>query len=277
MATKAQTRRFNTTAGSHQIQIVKLLKGIAHKRGMSKVFADWIEMSAIALARLDLTQRDEREARYLQIVGQYEREDVDALAHALSHLVMAFEECFSTAGDVAFADVLGALYMMLDLGNSDSGQFFTPYEVSRLMAGINMTGAKDFIQANGLVQLKEPAAGAGGMIVAAAQALHEEGLNYQQYLHATAIDIDTRCVHMCFVQLSLLHIPAIVLHGNALSNETWSTWYTPAHILGRWGRRLEVKRAVRPAQSLIEAPKAAAEHLPHAPSILAGAGQMTLF
>jgi len=76
--------------------------------------------------------------------------DVEGDAHAFSHLVMAFEECFSTAGDVAFSDILGALYMMLDLGNSDSGQFFTPYEVSRLMAGINMTSVQHFDRAQQL-------------------------------------------------------------------------------------------------------------------------------
>ena len=48
---------------------------------------------------------------------------------------------------------------------------------------------------------------------------------------------------MTYVQLSLLHVPATVVHGNALSMEVWGTWYTPAHILGGWTfklrRRLE--------------------------------------
>ncbi|BCF95203.1 hypothetical protein [Paraburkholderia largidicola] len=43
--------------------------------------------------------------------------------------------------------------------------------------------------------------------------------------------------------MSLLHVPATVVHGNALSMEVWGTWYTPAHILGGWTfklrRRLE--------------------------------------
>ncbi|WP_454874894.1 hypothetical protein [Paraburkholderia xenovorans] len=48
---------------------------------------------------------------------------------------------------------------------------------------------------------------------------------------------------MTYVQLSLLHVPATVVHGNALSMQVWGTWYTPAHILGGWTfklrRRLE--------------------------------------
>jgi hypothetical protein len=44
-----------------------------------------------------------------------------------------------------------------------------------------------------------------------------------------------RCVHMAYVQLSLLGIPAVVVHGNALSLDVWGVWYTPAHVLVGWG------------------------------------------
>jgi hypothetical protein len=40
-----------------------------------------------------------------------------------------------------------------------------------------------------------------------------------------------RAVHMAYIQLSLLHVPAVVVHGNTLSLEEWGYWYTPAHIL----------------------------------------------
>jgi hypothetical protein len=45
--------------------------------------------------------------------------------------------------------------------------------------------------------------------------------------------------------LSLLHIPAIVVHGNALTLDVWGLWYTPAHVLGGWGRKLERRVAQR--------------------------------
>lgn len=241
MATKAQTRRLNATAGTHQTEILKLLNGIGRTRGLSRVFADWIEMCAVALARMDRAQFYAREERYLGIVKQYERDEVEDLAKAFAHLTLAYEECFRD-GAVAFADTLGSLYMMLDMVNSDTGQFFTPYEVSRLMAMMKIEGAGELINEKGYVQVMEPAAGAGGMIIATAHALHEAGFNYQRTMHATAIDIDARCVHMCFVQLSMLHIPAMVIHGNALSGETWGQWVTPAHILGGWQRRLDSRK-----------------------------------
>lgn len=52
----------------------------------------------------------------------------------------------------------------------------------------------------------------------------------------TAIDIDPRAVHMAYAQLSLLHVPARLIVGNALSGEIREQWFTPAHILGGWAR-----------------------------------------
>jgi hypothetical protein len=92
------------------------------------------------------------------------------------------------------------------------------------------------------LRLNEPACGAGGMVIAYADALQSAVLNYQDSMHAICVDIDARCVHMTYLQLVLLHITAIVVHGNALSMEEWSRWYTPAHIM-RYGRDLQPHRS----------------------------------
>ena len=83
------------------------------------------------------------------------------------------------------------------------------------------------------------------MVIATAAAFAEEGINYQQAMHTTCIDIDATAVHMAYVQLSLLHIPAIVMHGNALSMEQWGYWLTPAHVLGFWDARLKRDASAR--------------------------------
>jgi hypothetical protein len=86
------------------------------------------------------------------------------------------------------------------------------------------------------------------MVLALAQALRDQDINYQQKLHVTAIDIDSICVHMTYIQLALLHIPAIVIHGDSLAMESWSTWYTPAHVIGLWGMKLRRQRREREAE-----------------------------
>ena len=76
-----------------------------------------------------------------------------------------------------------------------------------------------------------------------------ESYTYQQsYGGVTCTDIDLRCVHMTYLQAALLHIPAIVVHGNSISREVWSCWYTQAHVLGGWSRRLAARRQSAEAQ-----------------------------
>lgn len=241
MATKAQTQKFNMQAGEHERKIIRILQDVSRRAGLDRVWSDWVEMGAIALAIVDLRQREEREKRYMEIVRSYEREDVELLTRAFAHLVMVWEERQATG---VYGDVLGSLFMMLDMGNAGTGQFFTPYEISHLMAKISIgEEARVIVERQGYISVQEPACGAGGMAVAAAHALSELGLSYQKNLHVTAIDVDSRCVHMTYLQLALLHIPAVVIHGNALTLQTWGHWFTPAHILGGWGRRLG-RRAV---------------------------------
>ncbi|SHI12076.1 N-6 DNA methylase [Pollutimonas bauzanensis] len=284
MATKAQQQRFLNTAQEHQRGVVKNIQSVSRRHGIERAFSDFVEISAITLARLDQTQFDAREARYLQIVGHYDRDELTLLVEAFLHLVMAFERHVHVDDDgqliaATFSDILGCIYMMLDLGNAGAGQFFTPYEVSLLMAKMTMTDAKPLIEKRGF-RLLEPTAGAGGIMIAAAQVLAEEGVNYQQCMHVTAIDIDQRCVHMTYIQCALLHIPAAVIHGNSLADEVRSIWYTPAHILGGWGAKLRANDAQNGARALVQASAVAAspasgkaEGAPRQK----GASQMTLF
>lgn len=253
MTTKAQQHRFISTANEHQQEIIRLLKRVARSRGLARVWADWVEMGAIAVANsVDKIQFKQREERYLNIVSQYQKEEVQSLANAFAHLVQCWEQRVARG---EFGDVLGSTYMMLDLGNASTGQFFTPYEISRMMASMIMgdpSTLKTELQRKGFLSLQEPACGAGGMVIAAIHLLAEAEINYQKAIHVTAIDVDRRCVHMTFLQLALLHVPAIVIQGNALTLETTESWYTPAHIWGGWSRRLkQLHSASDPAQLLV--------------------------
>lgn len=56
---------------------------------------------------------------------------------------------------------------------------------------------------------------------------------------------------MSYVQLSLMHVPAVIVHGNTLTLEEYSHWYTPAHIMGGRSQRLSRARAESAAQDLL--------------------------
>lgn len=230
-----ERRRGKPVQRAHADTMAKMLRENARRHRLDKVFSDFCELAALAVSNsVDLVQREAREARYMHIVGQYERDEVHRFAHLLGVLV----DWLGCGLD----DCLGKLFMGLDLGDSFKGQFFTPFELSRLMAGLTFGGAREAIERQGFVTVSEPACGAGGMLLAAADALQAQGINYQQAMHATAVDVDATAVHMAYVQLSLAHVPAIIVHGNSLSMKEWGHWFTPAHVVGGWDRRLRAYR-----------------------------------
>lgn len=228
----------------HITAICKLLRSCGYRHDLSQLFADCVETIAISLSNsVDCASRDQREKRYLEIIGRYERDVVEIFPKVFAEIVMAFE-----AGP---ADVLGEVYAELELYKKHSGQFFTPFYVCQFAAQATLGERDDIltlIERNGFVRTVEPACGSGAMVIAIADTMHAQDINYQRHLHATAIDIDPCAVHMAYIQLTLMHIPATVIVGNSLSREMYEHWYTPAHFLGGWGpklRRQEAEDAAR--------------------------------
>jgi len=232
-----------TVLNKHQNAFVKLFKSNCHRHADYRVFSDFCEISAIALSNaVDKTQFEEREKRYFEIIADYKKDELKRFAEMLSHVTDSLES--------GMHDCLGELFMDLELSSHWKGQYFTPYSLCKMMA-LMVFEPETAIKQKGFVTLNEPAAGAGAMVVAYADSMKDKKINYQQHLHATAMDIDTTAVHMAYIQLSLCGIPATVLHGNALSNEVWGHWFTPMHVLGNWNMRLRFDRATTEAHELI--------------------------
>lgn len=220
-------------------QMKKLLEANtgSGRRRVSEVFRDFVEISAITLRNaVDRHEWDAREARYLEVVGTYDREEITRFVEALAQLTLEL--------GTKPRDVLGELYMSLDLGNDRLGQFFTPYEVSAVMARLSLGNAASTLAPGKFISLQEPSCGAGGMIVAAAETLRSQGVDYQTVMHVTATDLDATAVHMTYLQCSLLYIPALVVHGNTLTQETFDVWPTLAHVRDGWGHKLAARSDV---------------------------------
>jgi hypothetical protein len=77
------------------------------------------------------------------------------------------------------------------------------------------------------------------MIIGLAHAMKDRDINFQQCMYAVCQDVDIKAVHMAYVQLSLLGIPAVIIHGNSLTVEELSRWYTPMHFVGGWDWKLQ--------------------------------------
>jgi N-6 DNA Methylase len=246
--------------------IAKLIGEVSGRHHQWTVFSDFVEMAAISLSNaVDLRQRDEREARYMEVVKRYERDELEKFPQMMAALIDDL--------DTEPSDVLGRVFHELELHNKWTGQFFTPFPVCEMMA--KMTLADDhraMIGERGFIRASEPACGSGAMVIALAKTMLAEKINYQQHLHVTAVDVDLKCVHMAYLQFSLLHIPAVIVHGNTISLEEWSHWYTPAHIMGGWNWKL---RRSETTSTSIETPPERPEPEPLAATI--AAKQLTLF
>lgn len=221
--------------GGHRKEMENLLRANARRHRLHEVFVDFCEMMALAISNsVDKGQFEAREARYLQIVKKYEREEVERFTKAFAVLVLWL--------DCGFHDALGELFMSLELGDSFKGQFFTPYPISQLMAAMVGQNISAQVQEFGYITVNEPACGAAGMLIALMEAAQSQKVNYQRCIHATAQDIDATAVHMAYIQLTLFHVPAIVIHGNTLALSEWAHWVTPAHVLGGWDFKLKRRK-----------------------------------
>ena len=168
-------------------EILKKLDRFQYSRGRREVFLDAVE----------------------HMVSNYKGQDGALFFMLQTDMLSLLKDIHQKPGDY-----LGELYMQIEAGNKNAGQYFTPYDVSKFMAEITLGELPDkpFI-------LNEPCCGSGGMVVAAADVLQSRGYNYTDKMLVVANDIDRHCVFMAYTQLSFAAVPAVV------------QWQEPAYTL----------------------------------------------
>jgi type I restriction-modification system DNA methylase subunit len=124
-------------------------------------------------------------------------------------------------------DVLGDVYMKAEMGSKAAGQFFTPFHLSELCAKLGLD--EDRIRSEEKITVNEPSTGGGGMIIATAKVLKDNGINYQKKMEVVAQDLDWLGVFMSYVQFSFLGINAIVVQGDTLM-EPYVKGYPEARV-----------------------------------------------
>jgi type I restriction-modification system DNA methylase subunit len=231
MPAKARTKPPPQTTRDYLTTLERAIRQLSYSQHLFTTFRHFVELSAIAFSNVaDPINKDAREEQYLAIAKQYTPKDFQKFPELLGMLV----ECL----ELEVTDVLGVLYHRLELHNEQSGQFFTPYPVCLAMAKMLVHDASRLVEEQEFIRAHEPCVGSGAMVIALAQELNGQGINYQQCLHVTAIDIDLLAVHMAYVHCTLLHIPAIIVHGDTLRLKTYSVWRTFAHVMGFWDAKL---------------------------------------
>ena len=174
--------------------------------------------------------RQEREDEYMRRIKKYDKSTVDLFPEMLAELVLEYEEngCH---------DVLGELYMELEMYNKWTGQYFTPAHIASAMSKLTEPSKNEIeseIERQGFIKVCDPACGSGVMLIEYANNCKELGINYQKDVLFVAVDIDSIVALMCYIQMSLLGMPGIVCIANTLSGKPYgepeSRWFTPMYI-----------------------------------------------
>lgn len=212
-------------------EIIKRIESAIYRIGKYQLISDVLECGAICIANtVDLANRAEREEQYRKIMEKYPPDEQKIIVEVFG---MIFKLLSSVVyDDGRFDDYLGEIFMRCNQGNSGTGQFFTPFHVSKLMAKISLgSDVVDQAENDGVIIVNDPCCGGGGMLMAALDILKNDyHVNYTRNCFIDCGDIDRRCVYMTYLQLSLAGVPAIVKHQDAISRELWSVWRTPAYI-----------------------------------------------
>lgn len=238
MAKAAVTRSIRD---DHQKNFLKIFEGLTGKHSRWEIWRDFIHLTAIEISNsTDKLNAPERTKDYQTIISKYSAAERNGMAEMLAEVVMGMEQNPDQ-------DFLGSLYMMCELGNNHSGQFFTPYDVCRCMAELTFD-AKLVPDMEGFISVSDPACGAGALLIAFANLCRRKNICYHDKVLFVAQDIDLIAGLMCYIQLSFLGCAGYVVIGNTITEPSTAydrrgllpagpqsrIWYTPFFSTDIW-------------------------------------------
>lgn len=165
-----------------------LMLQFEHKYDLREVFDDFLTLALCALSINPLTRKSFDEDLYLDLISQYEQDDMrHVFPKAFAQLIHEMEE---RNGSSQGNDIVGDFYQE-HLYRKGGSQYFTPWNVCEMMAKLSY--AEETEKA---LNILDPACGSGRMLLASA---YELGNQHHYY----GIDIKATCVKMTAINLFL--------------------------------------------------------------------------
>lgn len=217
------------------MEIEKVLWQIAdstHGRiSRSQTYSNFLAYCALLLSsRTDPVHAEQRQGALKQLRKSYSNSEWQIFHQGLEILCSAVTQNIRMG---KFEDLFGKTFMQIGASSQSLKQNFTPPSISHILAGITLR-LENVLPQEGFFTISDPTCGSGLLLLSAAEHVASNGFNPSEHLAVQAVDLDTRCVQMAYLNLSLYGIPAVVIHGNAISLEEYSRWYTPAYLWGKW-------------------------------------------
>lgn len=227
-------------------QFIKIFMSLCHTWDAWRVWSDFVTLFAVTIARSVSTEKEKYDTDYREIMNRYRQADKETFMRLAALMVDALEKNPDQ-------DFLGKIFMALDLGSHWKGQFFTPYNVSCMMAAIQAEHVKEQICRQGWVSVSDPACGAGSMLIAFRNEAIRQGISSNEILFV-AQDVDRIAALMCYVQLSLLGCAGYVIVADSISNppvgispllpiqkQGQEYWFMPMFFTDVWHKRQKVE------------------------------------
>lgn len=204
------------------------------------MFRDWLDLMLYALQR--------RDDPYLEIVNQYSNDrpdgerEADYFAEAFSQLQQGM-----AATD---ADLLGVIYEAYGHSNDAFGQYFTPGNVCRMMAEMNLdiTEPEQYTESNPLT-VADPACGSGRLLVHTAKKTPEK-VEHAVYCGQ---DKDPMCAKMTALNLCFFNLDGYVVLGDSFRVEARRLWETQSTFMGGEVRELNPDEVGNPFEQTLQA------------------------
>lgn len=176
----------------HQKAFLKIFNSLFGRFNRWQVWQDFVMVTAIEISNAtDKQNAPERTKTYQTIISKYSDAEQNKFAELLAEVIMGMEQNPDQ-------DFLGELYMLCELGNDASGQFFTPYDVCRCM--VEISGGSDPAAENaGFFSVSDPACGAGALLIAFANLCRRKNICYHDKVLFVAQDIDLIAGLMCYM------------------------------------------------------------------------------
>ena len=196
-----------------------------------EIFTDVIKLCAYFI-QYNLLFNQKYEKEYNELLNKYNEQEKEIMKSLVVELALLYE------AQEEPIDILGKIFHILNANNKSLGQFFTPIHLQELCSELVQLDYEE-IENKGFTTLEEPSCGSGGIIVAYAKKLKKDGYDYHKSMVVNAKDLDTLCTYMCYVQLSMYDIPAIVINGDTLSGDVNFVLRTPQYVLGNWEEKIK--------------------------------------
>lgn len=193
-------------------------------------FRDFLAFCACTLSnRTDPVHLKTRTEQLERLSKNYRPQE---LAAFMTAFVQLSNKIIQNVQSGIYTDVFGPVFQQLHPKSGPLKQDFTPPSIGSLVARLSFQGIVP--SDKGYATCMEPTCGSGILCLQGVQTFVDHGYNPCEQIVLQASDLDSQCVHMTYIQLSLYCVPAVVIRGDVITLEEYDRWYTPLYIWRNW-------------------------------------------